>query len=106
MELRATMELRVGRGSQLEEEYTPYIVERQIQPLSTYLARDMRYYCSRQAVLPQGLTVLPGWTVVLPPQRQELVQARASKTESGTAADAVLLLLLAVLPQGQDGLGW
>ena len=106
MELGATMELRDGRGSQLEEEDTPYIVERQIQPLSTYSARDLRYYRSRQAVLPQGLTVLPRWTAVLPLQRQGLVQARAAKAESGTAADAVLPLPLAVLPQGRIGLAW
>ena len=75
MELGATMELWGGSGGQLEEEDAPYIVERQIQPLSTYSARDLRYYCSRQAVLPQGLTVLPRRTVVLPLLRQELVQA-------------------------------
>ena len=79
------MELWGGRGGQLEEEDTPYIVERQIQPLSTYSARDLRYYRSRQAALPQGLTVLP-------PQRQGLDQARAAKAESGTTADAVLPL--------------
>ena len=106
MELGETMELRDRRGSQLEEEDIPYIVERQIQPLSTYSARDLGYYCSRQAVLPQGLTVLPRWTAVLPLQRQGLVQARAAKAESGTAADVVLPLPLAVLPQGQSGLGW
>ena len=59
MELGATMELRDGRGNQLEEEDTPYIVERRIQPLSTNSDRDLQYYRSRQAVLPQGLTVLP-----------------------------------------------
>ena len=106
MELGATMELRDGRGSQLEEEDTPYIVERQIQPLSTYSARDLRYYCSRHAVLPQGLTVLLWWAAVLPLQRQGIVQARAAKAESGTAADAVLPLPLAVLPQGRIGLAW
>ena len=35
MELGATMELGVGRGGQLEEEDTPFIVENEIQPLST-----------------------------------------------------------------------
>ena len=59
MELGATMELRVGRGSQLEEEDTPYIVERQIQPLSTYSAHDLWYYRPRPAVLLQGHAVLP-----------------------------------------------
>ena len=51
MELGATMELRGGRGSQLEEEDTPYIVEKQIQLLSTNqpatystTAQDKRYY--------------------------------------------------------------
>ena len=44
MELGATMELRVGRDSQLKEEDTPFIAVDIIQPLSTYPARDMRYY--------------------------------------------------------------
>ena len=51
MELGAIMEFRVRRGSQLEEEDTPYIVNRQIQPLSTNqpatydtTAKDKRYY--------------------------------------------------------------
>ena len=74
MELGATMELRVERGGQLEEEDTPYIVERQIQPLSTYSARDALYYCTRQAVLPQWPAVLPRGTAVLPHARQELGQ--------------------------------
>ena len=69
------MELRDERGGQLEEEDTPYIVERQIQPLSTYSARDIRYYRSRQAVLPQGLMVLLRRTAVVPLIWQELVQA-------------------------------
>ena len=100
------MELGDGRGSQLGEEDTPFILERQIQPLSTYSARDLWYHRSRQAVLPQGLTVLPRWTAVLPLQQQGLFQARTAKAESGTAADAVLPLLLVVLPQVQNGLDW
>ena len=45
MELGATMELRGGRGSQLEVEDIPYIVGEKIQPLSTSSARDdARYY--------------------------------------------------------------
>ena len=44
MELGATMELGGGRDSQLEEEDTPYIVEEQIQPLSTNSACATRYY--------------------------------------------------------------
>ena len=38
------MELGGGRGGQLEEEDTPYIVEEQIQPLSTNAACAARYY--------------------------------------------------------------
>ena len=38
------MELGEGRGSQLGEEDSPYIVREKIQPLPTYSARDMRYY--------------------------------------------------------------
>ena len=66
MELRAIMELRDGRGSQLGEEDSPFIVKRKIQPLSTYLARDVWYYRTRHAVLPQGPAVLPHGIAVLP----------------------------------------
>ena len=59
MELGATMELGGGRGGQLEEEDTPYIVGEQIQPLSTNSACAARYYCTSDAVLPQGHAVLP-----------------------------------------------
>ena len=59
MELGATMELRGGRGSQLEVVDTPFIVKEKIQPLSTCPACDVRYYRSRGAVLPQGPAVLP-----------------------------------------------
>ena len=92
MELRATMELRDGRGGQLGEEDTPYIVERQIQPLSTYSACDLRYYRSRQAVLPLA--------------RQELDQPCCVEAESSITARVVLPLALAVLPQGRVCLGW
>ena len=44
MELGETMELGDGIGSQLGEEDTPYIVEEQIQPLSTNSACAARYY--------------------------------------------------------------
>ena len=44
MELKAIMELRDGRCSQLGEEDSHYIVKGQIHPLSTYPARDVRYY--------------------------------------------------------------
>ena len=58
MKLGATMKLEGGRGGQLEEEETPYIVEEQIQPLSTNSACVARYYRARAAVLPQGHAVL------------------------------------------------
>ena len=64
------MELGGGRGGQLEEEDTPYIVEEQIQPLSTNSACDARYYRTGDAVLPLGHTVLPQRTAVLPPMQQ------------------------------------
>ena len=57
MELRASMELGDGRGSQLEEEDTPFIVEEQIQPLSTNSARDVWYNGTKQAVQPHGPAV-------------------------------------------------
>ena len=58
MELGATMELGDGRGSQLGEEDTPFIVKGQFQPLPTtqpvtrgttapqerYYRTDLRYY--------------------------------------------------------------
>ena len=59
MKLGATMELGDGRGGQLGEEDTPYIVEGQIQPLSTNSACVARYYHTGDAVLPQGTAVLP-----------------------------------------------
>ena len=58
MVLGATMKLGVGRGSQHGEEEPPHIVESEIQPLSTKLAGDKRYYRACQAVLLQGLIVL------------------------------------------------
>ena len=65
MELRETMELGDGRGGQLGEEDTPFIVEEQIQPLSTNSARDARYYRTKKVVLPHGPVVLPRGTAVL-----------------------------------------
>ena len=106
MELGATMELRDGRGGQLEEEDTPYIVERQIQPLSTYSARDERYYRTQQAVLPHEPMVLPQGPVILSLARQELTQAYGKEAEGGRNAGAVLPLPLAVLLQGRVGLDW
>ena len=70
MELGATMELRDGRGSQLEVGDAPFIVMEKIQPLSTCSACDMRYYPSRGTVLPQGHAVLPWRTTVLSRQQQ------------------------------------
>ena len=58
MELRATMDLGGERGGQLGEEDSPFIVKEQIQPLSTYSARDEWYYRTQQAVLPHEPTVL------------------------------------------------
>ena len=66
MELRALMELLGEEVSQLEEEDTPYIVEEQIQPLSTNPASVARYYRVRAVVLPQGYAVLPQGHAVLP----------------------------------------
>ena len=58
MELRASMELGGGRGGQLGEDDSPFIVIEQIQPLSTNSACDKRYYHARQVVLPHGSPVL------------------------------------------------
>ena len=100
------MELGDGRGSQLGEEDSPYIVIGQIQPLSTYSARDMRYYHTRHVVLPQGPTLLPQSIAVLPLARQELDQPYCVEAKSGRTVGAVLPLALAVLPQGRVCLGW
>ena len=100
------MELGDRRGSQLGEEDSPYIVIEQIQPLSTYSARDERYYRTKQAVLPHEPTVLPQGPAELPLPRQELAQACSIGAEGGRIAGAVLPLPLAVLPQGRVGLDW
>ena len=96
------MELGGGRGGQLEEEDTPYIVGEQIQPLSTNSACVAWYYRAGDAVLPQGHTVLPQCPAVLPPEQQKPEQPRCSEAEGGRTAGAVLPLPLAVLPQGRD----
>ena len=58
MELRATMELRVGRDESTGKKGTPYIV-RDKDPTVIHLpARGQRYYRTRQAVLPWGHAVL------------------------------------------------
>ena len=59
MELGATMELGDGRGGQLGEEDSPYIVGGQFQPLSINSAYDAWYYRNGDAVLPPGPAVLP-----------------------------------------------
>ena len=102
MELGATMELGNGRGSQLGEEDTPYIVEGQIQPLSTNSACVARYYRIGDAVLPHGHTILPQGHAVLPPEQQKPGQPKCTEAEGSRTAGAVLPLPLAVLPQGRD----
>ena len=88
MELGATMELRVGRGGQLGEEDTPYIVVGQIQPLSTNPACAAWYYRARAAVLPQGPAVLPS-------EQHKPGQPKRTEAEGGRTAGAVL-------PQGRE----
>ena len=52
MELRATMELRVGRDKSMGKKGTPYIV-RDKDPTVIHLpARGQRYYRTRPVVLP------------------------------------------------------
>ena len=68
-ELGATMELGDGRSGQLGEENTPYIVEGQVQPLSTNSACVARYYRAGDAVLLQGHMVLPQGPAVLSPEQ-------------------------------------
>ena len=59
MELRATMELRVGRDKSTGKKGTPYIV-RDKDPTVIHLpARGQWYYRTRQAVLLWGHAVLP-----------------------------------------------
>ena len=59
MELRATMELRVGRDRSTGKKGTPYIV-RDKDPTVIHLpACGQWYYRSRPVVLPQGHAVLP-----------------------------------------------
>ena len=87
MELGATMELGGGRDGQLEEEDTPYIVEEQIQPLSTNSACAARYY--RRA--PRYYR----------PRSRDQNSLKCTKAKGGSTAGAVLPLPLAVLPQGR-----
>ena len=57
MELKATMELRVGRDKSTGKKGIPYIA-RDKDPTVIHLpARGQRYYHSRPAVLPQGHAV-------------------------------------------------
>ena len=59
MELRATMELRVGRDKSTGKKGTHFIV-RDKDPTVIHLpAHGQRYYRTRPAVLPQGHAVLP-----------------------------------------------
>ena len=98
------MELGDGRDSQLGEEDTPYIVEEQIQPLSTNSACEARYYHAGDAVLLQGHTVLPQGPAVLPPEQHKPGQPKYTEAEGGRTASAILPTPLAVLPQGRDSL--
>ena len=102
MELGATMELGDGRGSQLEEEDTPYIVEGQIQPLSTNPACAAWYYRARGTVLPQGRAVLPQGPAVLPPEQHRPGQLNRTEEEGSRTACAVLPHHRAVLPRGRE----
>ena len=59
MELKATMELRVGRDKSTGKKRTPFIV-RDKDPTVIHLpARGQWYYRTRQAVLLWGHAVLP-----------------------------------------------
>ena len=93
MELRASVELGDGRGCQLGEEDTPFIVEEQIQPLSTNSACAARYYRTRGTVLPQGHAVLPhlrrGTTAVVRGTTAEPRGTTAHAAETRTATHAL-----------------
>ena len=59
MELRATMELRVGKDESTGKKRTPYIVWDKDPTVIHLPPRGQRYYHSKPAVLPQGHAVLP-----------------------------------------------
>ena len=59
MELRATMELRVGRYKSTGKKRTPYIVWDKDPTVIHLPARSQRHYRARPAVLPWGHAVLP-----------------------------------------------
>ena len=59
MELRETMELRVGRDGSTGKKGTPFIVWNKDLTVIHLPARGQWYYRSRPAVLPQGHAVLP-----------------------------------------------
>ena len=58
MELRATMELRVGRVKSTGKKGTPFIVRDKDPTIIHLPARGQRYYRAWPAVLPQGRAVL------------------------------------------------
>ena len=59
MELRATMELRVGRDKSTGKKGTPYIVRDKDPTLIHLPARGQRYYRTRPTVQPWAHAVLP-----------------------------------------------
>ena len=58
MELRAIMELRVGRDKSMGKKGTPYIGRTKDPTVTHQPARGQRYYRAWPAVLPQGRAVL------------------------------------------------
>ena len=58
MELRATMQLRVGRVKSTGKKGTPYIVCGKDPTVTHQPARGQRYYRAWPVVLPQGRAVL------------------------------------------------
>ena len=103
MELRETMELRIGRDKSTGKKGTPYIVEDKDPTVIHLPARGQRYYRSRPVVLPQGRTVLPlaakrYYRTVM---RYNRTGPRYCRNTSNSKVRPVAQVLRAVLPRAR-----
>ena len=96
MELRATMELRVGRDRSTGKKGTPFIVWNKDPTVIHLPARGQRYYRSRPAVLQQGRAALP-----LASKRYYRTVMRYCRNPSNSKVRSDAQELRAVLPRAR-----